>query len=232
MKLAVSPNFRTARLCICESISSNSHRPPSPRFGFAAVVNFIHRPWQRPLSSRSIHVQIRSCIEDAEWACWWSQNSFHDGRILARVADCFRHAKIAAMTPRVRLRPSSNSFPIGASPQGFSAKEENYSLLLLLPQIPKQLDRIRPMPSATHPELGPHRRLGRACQAAPHSIRSVPRLEIAGGLHLMATVLNGCTREEPLAGMPPSKPHLPIVKSQGSRNAAAHLSTGSSSGLP
>ena len=36
------------------------------------------------------------------------------------------------------------------------------------------------------------------------------------------------------SGMPPSKPHLPIVKSQGlgSRKAAAHLSAGSFSGLP
>ena len=32
------------------------------------------------------------------------------------------------------------------SPQGFAAKEGNYSLLLLLPHIPKQLDRSRPMP--------------------------------------------------------------------------------------
>ena len=60
-------------------------------------------------------------------------------------AASFRHAKIAAMTPRVRLRPSSISLSIGGSPQGFAAKEGNYSLLLLLPHIPKQLHLSRTM---------------------------------------------------------------------------------------
>jgi len=54
----------------------------------------------------------------------------------------FLHAKIVAMTPRVRLRPSSISFSIGSSPQEFAAKEGNNSLLLLLPHIAKQLDAV------------------------------------------------------------------------------------------
>jgi hypothetical protein len=62
-------------------------------------------------------------------------------------AASFLHAKIAAMTPRVRLRPSSISFSIG----GFSARvcgkgrELQSTLLLLLPHILKQLDRSRPV---------------------------------------------------------------------------------------
>ena len=58
-------------------------------------------------------------------------------------ADIFRHAKIVAMTPMVRLRPSSISFSILGSPQGFAAKEGNYSLLLLLPLIPSAIGRRR-----------------------------------------------------------------------------------------
>jgi hypothetical protein len=62
------------------------------------------------------------------------------GEGLPSNADIFRHAKIAAMTPRVRLRPSPVLFPSG-SPRGSAAEEGSYSLLLLLPHVPKQLDR-------------------------------------------------------------------------------------------
>ena len=68
------------------------------------------------------------------------------GEGLPSRTDSFLHAKIAAMTPRVRLRPSSISFSIGGSPQEFAAKEGNYSLLLLLPLVPEQLDGFRPIP--------------------------------------------------------------------------------------
>jgi hypothetical protein len=55
------------------------------------------------------------------------------GEGLPSNADIFRHAKIAAMTPRVRLRPSPVLFPSG-SPRGSAAEEGSYSLLLLLPE--------------------------------------------------------------------------------------------------
>jgi hypothetical protein len=69
------------------------------------------------------------------------------GEGLPSSAASFLHAKIAAITPRVLLRPSSISFSIGGSPQGFAAKEGNYSLLLLLLLlVPEQLDGSRPIP--------------------------------------------------------------------------------------
>jgi hypothetical protein len=55
------------RLCICESILLNSHRPLLLRFGFAAVVSFIRRLWPLPLLLPSTLDQIGIGIEDNEW---------------------------------------------------------------------------------------------------------------------------------------------------------------------
>jgi hypothetical protein len=66
------------------------------------------------------------------------------GEGLPSSRDSFRHAKIVAMTPSVRLRPSSISFSIGVLRKNLRQRRGT-TVYYYFFYIPKQLNRTRPV---------------------------------------------------------------------------------------